>query len=120
MDRFIAGLPENIRQIIRSSGKLDDIELHQSNFTELKEFTRIQLRKARKKCTNCNRTGEHMIRQCPYVSCVRDYKPDAHDDETTDLTYNPALAEDMRMIQSLHDLKQKILLKTTGTTEQRG
>ena len=74
MHRFIVGLPENIRQIIRSSGKLDDIELHQSNFTELKEFTRIQLRKARKKCTNCNRTGEHMTRECPYVSCVRDYK----------------------------------------------
>ena len=118
MQRFIAGLPDNIRQIIQSSGKLDDIELHQSNFTELKEFTRIQLRKARKKCTNCSRTGEHMTRECPYVSCVRDDKPDAHDDETTDLIYNPVLAEDMRVIQSLHDLKKKILLKTIGTTEQ--
>ena len=118
MDRFVAGLPASIRQIIQSSGKLDDIELHQSNFTELKEFTRIQLRKARKKCTNCNRTGEHMTRECPYVSCVRDDKQDAHHDGTTDRIYNPALAEDMRMIQSLHDLRQKILSKTTGITEQ--
>ena len=45
MKGFLRGLPKKLRHIIQESGKLDDIELHQSYFGELVEFTRIQMRK---------------------------------------------------------------------------
>ena len=69
MEGFLRGLPKNLRQIIHASGKLDDIELHQSDFKELVEFTRIQMRNLAKKerlhCNECGRGCGHETIDCP-------------------------------------------------------
>ena len=69
MDAFLKGLPKNLRNIIKASGKLDDIELHQSDFKELVEFTRIQIRNLTKKerlhCNECGKSCGHETQDCP-------------------------------------------------------
>ena len=69
MEGFLRGLPKNLRQIIHASGKLDDIELHQSDFKELVEFTRIQMRNLTKRerlhCNECGRGCGHETIDCP-------------------------------------------------------
>ena len=74
MKGFLKGLPKQLQRMIRASGKLDDIELHQSDFKELVEFTRIQMRKLTRKeqpsCSDCGRGCEQATPDCPTRSRI--------------------------------------------------
>ena len=88
MGGFLRGLPANLRHMIDRSGKLDDIELHQSEFRELVEFTRIQMRNMAKRerlhCNDCGRGCGHETQDCPRKQRVNAVSEGA--DDTAPLT----------------------------------